>query len=123
MNRDFKIGVAMGLCLIAAVSLWLAIQPSLSVKARMTEEPTSDQPPAIPQRSETAATSQSVPPAADTVQPKLRFHTVQRGDTLSGISKQYYGTTAKWRKILDANRNTLKSPDSLTPGMKLIIPD
>jgi nucleoid-associated protein YgaU len=121
MNKDFKIGVTLGLCLVAAVSLWLAIQPSLSVKARMAEEPVIDQPAAPPQKSET--TVQPVQQSAVPSQPKSRIHIVQRGDTLSGISKQYYGTTAKWQKILDANRSVLKNPDSLDPGMKLIIPD
>jgi nucleoid-associated protein YgaU len=121
MNRDFKIGVAMGLCLIAVVSLWLAIQPSLSVKARMAEEPILDQPPATPQNSGT--TIQPVSSTTDSTQQKPRIHIVQKGDTLSAISKQYYGTTTKWQKILDANRDTLKNPDSLAPGMKLVIPD
>jgi nucleoid-associated protein YgaU len=121
MNKDFKIGLAMGLCLIAAVSLWLAIQPSLSVKARMAEEPVTDQPAVPPQNSET--TVQPPPPAADSAQPKSRIHIVQRGETLSAISQQYYRSPNKWQKILDANRAVLKNPDSLTPGTKLIIPD
>ncbi len=122
MNKDFKIGLTLGLCLIAAVSLWLAIQPSLSIKARMAEEPVIDQPAVPPQNSATTVQPRPAPPT-DLPQQKLRIHTVQRGDTLSGISKQYYGTTTKWQKILDANRSILKNPDSLTPGMKLVIPD
>ncbi len=122
MSKDFKIGVTLGLCLVAAVSFWLAIQPSLSIKARMSEEQTVDTTPALPQNS--AATAQPQPAApTDLPQQKLRIHTVQKGDTLSGISKQYYGTTTKWQKILDANRSILKNPDSLAPGMKLVIPD
>jgi len=52
-----------------------------------------------------------------------RFHVVRRGDTLSEISQTYYGSSAKWRKIFDANKETIKSPDRLSPGQKLIIPD
>jgi nucleoid-associated protein YgaU len=121
MNRDFKIGVAMGLCLIAAVSLWLAIQLSLSVKARMDEGPILDQPPVTLQYS--AATIQPSPPATDSVESTFRIHVVQRGETLSAISQRYYGSVNKWQKILDANHKTLKNPNNLTPGMKLIIPD
>ena len=121
MSKDFKIGAAIGLCLIAAVSLWLALQPSLNVKARMAEEQTINTIPALPQN--TATTVRPVPPPSDSAQQKPKIHVVQRGDTLSGISKQYYGTTTKWQKILDANRSILKNPDSLTPGMKLVIPD
>ena len=121
MNKDFKIGVTLGLCLVSAVSIWLAVQPSLSIKARMAEEQTIDTTAAPPQNS--AATIQPSPPATDSAQPKTRIYIVQSGDTLSGISKKYYGTTAKWQKILDANRSTLKNPESLAPGMKLVIPD
>lgn len=49
-------------------------------------------------------------------------YTVVSGDTLSDISKRFYGTTAKWQLILDANRKTLKNPAGLKPGMELIIP-
>jgi nucleoid-associated protein YgaU len=52
-----------------------------------------------------------------------RFHIVRRGDTLSEISQTYYGSSAKWRKIFDANKEMIKNPDRLTPGQKLIIPD
>jgi len=121
MHKDFKIGVAMGLCLIATVSLWLALQPSLSVKARMAEEPMieSETPPA----QNPAPTKQPPPLSADSIQPKSRIHIVKRGETLSAISKQYYGTTTKWQKILDANRAVLKNPNNLAPGTKLIIPE
>ena len=121
MQKDFKIGVTLGLCLIAAVSLWLAVQPSLSVKARMAEEPIINQPPVPPQN---PAPPQSTPLLyADSTKPKFRIHIVKSGETLSAISKQYYSSSNKWQKILDANRSTLKNPNSLTPGTKLIIPD
>lgn len=49
-------------------------------------------------------------------------YTVVSGDTLSAISKRFYGTSTKWQVILDANRGTLKNPAGLKPGMELIIP-
>lgn len=51
-----------------------------------------------------------------------RFHIVQEGETLSAISKKYYGRTGKWREILDANPKTIRSASDLKPGMSLIIP-
>ncbi len=49
-------------------------------------------------------------------------HVVQKGETLSGISRKYYGTTARWRTILEANRDKLNDPRELRPNMKLRIP-
>jgi tetratricopeptide (TPR) repeat protein len=50
-------------------------------------------------------------------------HAVQRGDTLSSISRQYFGTSAKWRDIYNANRDILKSEsETLHLGMELRIP-
>jgi len=53
-----------------------------------------------------------------------KFHTVRSGETLSDIAKKYYGTTTKWLKIYNANRQILKNnPNQIKPGMKLVIPD
>ncbi len=52
-----------------------------------------------------------------------RFHIVRKGETLSSIAQQYYGAAGKWRKILTANAKTVKNPNKIAPGTKLIIPD
>jgi LysM repeat protein len=52
-----------------------------------------------------------------------KFHIVLKGQTLSSISQKYYGSTGKWQKIFDYNRNIIKDPNKLIPGTKLIIPD
>ena len=52
-----------------------------------------------------------------------KFHIVQRNESLSSISKLYYDSPNRWQKILDANRETIKDPNKITPGTKLIIPD
>jgi nucleoid-associated protein YgaU len=60
-------------------------------------------------------------PTADAHQAGTTY-VVRHGDTLSGISEKYYGTQANWKLILDANASVLKTPKSLRPGMKLVIP-
>jgi nucleoid-associated protein YgaU len=52
----------------------------------------------------------------------LRIHTIVRGDTLSGISRQYYGTPNRWQDILAANRDVLRSERDLIAGRTLRIP-
>lgn len=54
--------------------------------------------------------------------PAPRTYTVQRGDTLSNISRKVYGTSAKWRTIYEANRSKMKSERDLKIGQDLIIP-
>ena len=49
-------------------------------------------------------------------------YTVKKGDSLEKISKKVYGSSKHWRKIYDANRATLKSPDRIRVGQKLSIP-
>jgi len=52
-----------------------------------------------------------------------RFHIVQKDETLSSISQQYYGTATRWQKILAANEQTIKDANKIRPGTKLIIPE
>ena len=51
-------------------------------------------------------------------------YTVQSGYTLWSIaaSPGVYGDATKWRRLYDANRDVLKSPDRLRAGMTLKIP-
>ena len=51
------------------------------------------------------------------------YHTVRKGETLSSISYDYYGSANKWQKIFKANRRILKNPHTVRIGTKLIIPD
>jgi len=49
-------------------------------------------------------------------------YVVKAGDTLSKIAEQFYGTHGKWEKIYEMNRESLKNPNYIYVGMKLIIP-
>jgi len=49
-------------------------------------------------------------------------YTVTKNDTLQKISKKFYGTTKKWMKIYNANKDVLRAPDKLYPGQTLNIP-
>ena len=51
-----------------------------------------------------------------------QFHTVVSGDTLSGISKKYYGSWKHYPKIFEANKPMLSDPDKIYPGQVLRIP-
>lgn len=49
-------------------------------------------------------------------------YVVQPGDTLGSISRKFYGTSARYMEIYNANRDTMASPNSVTVGQTLIIP-
>jgi LysM repeat protein len=54
--------------------------------------------------------------------PEAKFYTVVSGDTLSKISRQFYGDANKYTTIFEANKPMLKSPDRIYPGQNLRIP-
>ncbi len=54
--------------------------------------------------------------------PAARTYTVQPGDNLSKISKQFYGDANKYMKIFEANKDKLTDPDKVKAGMDLLIP-
>ncbi len=49
-------------------------------------------------------------------------YTVQAGDTLSKISKQFYGDSNEFMRIYYANQSTLSDPDKIRVGQELVIP-
>jgi NitT/TauT family transport system substrate-binding protein len=51
-----------------------------------------------------------------------REYTVEAGDTLSHIALKYYGDQFRWNKIYEANKPTMKNPDFIYVGQKLLIP-
>lgn len=54
--------------------------------------------------------------------PEAQYYTVVSGDTLSKISKQFYGNANLYNKIFEANEPMLKHPDKIYPGQNLRIP-
>lgn len=51
-----------------------------------------------------------------------RRYTVQPGDNLSKISKEFYGSANQYMKIFEANKDKLSDPDKIRAGMELLIP-
>jgi nucleoid-associated protein YgaU len=136
MQKDFKTGMAVGLVLAIIVLIGLSTRPGLSIKARVSKPDS-----AINRKIETPemningvgslkedVTNRSQPEQAANEQlretkPFERIHVVRSGETLSDISRQYYGSADKWQKILGTNRLPISDPGKLRPGMRLIIPE
>lgn len=64
----------------------------------------------------------SLAPAAPP-QPTQKFpcyYIIQSGDTLSSVSRHFYGTTVHWRHILEANPGL--KPRTLRIGLRILVP-
>ena len=57
-----------------------------------------------------------------TPEPESKFYTVKSGDTLSKISKEFYGDANQYNKIFEANKPLLSDPNKIYPGQVLRIP-
>ena len=64
----------------------------------------------------------TIDPSLPAPKPKEQNYTVQSGDTLSKISKQFYGDANRYMKIFDANKDQLSDPDKIKPGQVLKLP-
>jgi nucleoid-associated protein YgaU len=69
-----------------------------------------------------AAAAVAAAAGGPTSTPAARTYTVQAGDNLSKISKQFYGDANKYMKIFEANKDKLTDPDKVRAGIELIIP-
>ena len=54
--------------------------------------------------------------------PETNFYTVQPGDSLSKIAKEFYGDPLKYTALFDANKEVIKNPDLIYPGQQIRIP-
>lgn len=64
----------------------------------------------------------SAPAATAAAVAEMASYTVERNDTLQKISIKVYGTSKKWKKIFEANKDKIKTPDRIYAGQVLKIP-
>ena len=51
------------------------------------------------------------------------FYTIKKGDTLWGISSEFYGNGSKYPLIVEANLEVIKDADLIYPGQAIRIPE
>ena len=54
--------------------------------------------------------------------PSFIDYEVKKDDTLQKISKKFYDNYSKWPRIFDANKDMMKDPNRLKPGMVIRVP-
>lgn len=97
----------------------------VTIKADQVKTTTDDNAKPVTPAQEVQQTNVNTP---NPVKPDLpKIYVVQNGDNLAKIAQKFYGPetgnkTINVKRIYEANRNILKSPDDIQIGQKLIIP-
>jgi nucleoid-associated protein YgaU len=73
-------------------------------------------------RTEVVADIKVVAKPGQAAAPTMKTYTVKAGDTLSKISKEFYGDANSYMDIFNANKDQLTDPDKIKPGQVLKIP-
>ncbi|MEE4360269.1 MAG: peptidoglycan-binding protein LysM [Pseudomonadales bacterium] len=71
------------------------------------------------ERSAAAAEAERPAAAAGT---ETRLYVIEKGDTLYGIAKKFYGNGMKYPQLFEANREVIQDPDKIYPGQSIRIP-
>jgi len=53
---------------------------------------------------------------------EFQTYTIKKGDTLWKIAREFYGTGKEWRKIYEANKDSISNPGKIKTGMEIRIP-
>jgi len=121
-NEDLD-ELAPGKDILVPVFDLLAAEPAAS---RPSSAPVSEETPvaAAPAFVTNPAARSAAPASAPARTPATTAaqYEVRSGDTLSEISLAVFGTSTRWKEILEANSDQLQKPESLRVGMKLKIP-
>ncbi|MGZ0707972.1 Cell division protein CpoB [Coraliomargarita sp. W4R53] len=104
--------------LMAATARVEQLENVLGQARRSTQTQASSQ----PVRAQASTPTQTLTPSTPSPSNAPRTYTVQSGDTLSAISKRFYGTPSRWIDIYQANRDRLSSESALRVGQDVRIP-
>ncbi len=100
------------------------VKQELSLASPAAAEPAAAEPAAIEVTAESGADTPTPPATAETsASAAARTYTVEAGDTLWKIAKQFYGDGSQYLRIFEANKGLLKDPDHIFPGQELVIPE
>ena len=124
-NRGYLIGpppAATGELKTTRKMVWTDVEVPSFYKPAHGVAPTSSE--ALAQPESEPATTEAPAGGEQHAAAQYDTYVVKKGESLSTIAakSEIYGHGSRWRKIFDANRDQLKSPDRVQAGMTLKIP-
>jgi nucleoid-associated protein YgaU len=120
VGRSARLGV---FCLMGlAIALARLVEVELQPQRLVVEAPAALAAEALPPVEIGPEAGEDVVPAASAPAPQERVYEVRPGDTLDKISQAVYGTRKHWRRIQEANRDVIPSPQKMRAGVRLRIP-
>lgn len=127
MPNDAKLGMVVGVglvILVAVIFFRKDLAPGDLPTDKTAATTLNPPPPAAPRNlvGPTKGKTMSRSDDRDAVEPAIRKHTVEEGETLVSLAQRYYGDGDRFAMLYQANRKVLKTPDSLAPGTVLVIP-
>ena len=121
-NRGYLVGTAPAAGERRPTKTYIEVQveaPAMEKENRVPKKAVEESAAPAPETNFEAATYEQ--PVVEKAE-ELTDYKVQKGDTLQKISLKLFGTTKKWKKLYNLNKDMLKSPDRLRPGMVIKIP-
>jgi len=125
MPNDAKLGLIVGVGLVLTVAVVffrkdpLAAQPAPEMSTSSAVQ--SNSPPQALPRDQFHPVSANQTNRTEATRSGQR-HVVQEGETLFSLAQRCYGDGDKFVDIYQANRDVLKTPESLPPGTVIFIP-
>jgi predicted Zn-dependent protease len=112
MPNDAKLGLVIGVGLVIAIGVIFYRKDAPTGSTAAIDKPSEVQTAERTQRDSTAIAKTT----------STRHHTVQAGETLAGLARQYFGDEAKVAAIRELNPNVPEA-GSLAVGTVLVLPD
>jgi nucleoid-associated protein YgaU len=128
MPNDAKLGMIVGVGLVIAIAVVFfrkdgVLNPAAPEEATAAAATRGNPPTSSAYRGVSGAVPAKPAIRTETVPVQGQRHTVVEGETLFSLAKRYYHDEKKFVEIYRVNQEVLESPDRLTPGTVLIIPD
>jgi phage tail protein X len=129
MQNDAKLGLVVGVVVVITIAVVFfrkdsAVSAPFSGEAAAAAVGAPKSIPSVPVHAlNRPVEGKTVAATTETSAAAGKHHIVREGETLFSLAEQYYGDKSRFITIYQANRGALQTPDTLTAGTDLLIPE